>query len=576
MSSAGIALSPLAEDPALSPIRFDGSRSLHCAPESIVIYLSFSSGSPAIPLQVLASESIASVKLRIQTFKGFVVKRQKLVFDGRELARNDSMVRDYGVCDGNMLHLVIRLSDLRTIAVKTTFGREYKFHVERSRNVGYIKQQIAQTMGGFTSLGEQKLVCNGEELDDQCLIEDICDDKDAVIRLLVHKSAKVRANPVGKEFELSVEASDLSELTGFEDLQISESKQLDKYVLIEPVIVNPKAELPSVIRDLISAAFAGLKEGNSPVRTSEGSGGAYFMQDISGQKHVAVFKPIDEEPMAVNNPQGLPLSRDGEGLKSGTRVGEGALREVAAYLLDHPIVGHRSFSQKDMGFSGIPPTVMIRCLHEGFNHPQGYNSAPENVKIGSLQMFVDNIGTCEDMGPRAFPVEEVHKISVLDIRLANADRHGGNILVCKEDEGKLSLIPIDHGYCLPENFEDCTFEWLYWPQARVPYNAETIEYIRSLDAEEDIALLKFHGWELSLECARTLRISTMLLKMGVEKGLTPFSIGSIMCRETLKKKSVIEDIVDEAKESVLPESSEAAFLESVSEVMERRLNELSR
>ena len=48
-----------------------------------------------------------------------------------------------------------------------------------------------------------------------------------------------------------------------------------------------------------------------------------------------MFKPIDQEPMAVNNPHGLPLSLDGEGLKKGTRVGEGALREVAAYLLDH-------------------------------------------------------------------------------------------------------------------------------------------------------------------------------------------------------------------------------------------------
>lgn len=56
------------------------------------------------------------------------------------------------------------------------------------------------------------------------------------------------------------------------------------------------------------------------------------------------------------------------------------------------------------------------------------------------------------MGPRAFPVNEVHKITVLDIRLANADRHAGNILLSKEgEEGQLVLIPIDHGYCLPEN-----------------------------------------------------------------------------------------------------------------------------
>ena len=48
------------------------------------------------------------------------------------------------------------------------------------------------------------------------------------------------------------------------------------------------------------------------------------MLDASGQKYVSVFKPIDEEPMAVNNPRGLPLSLNGERLKKGTRVGEAA------------------------------------------------------------------------------------------------------------------------------------------------------------------------------------------------------------------------------------------------------------
>lgn len=124
-------------------------------------------------------------------------------------------------------------------------------------------------------------------------------------------------------------------------------------------------------------------------------------------------------------------------------------------------------------------------------------------------------------------------------------------------------------------FEDVTFDWLYWPQARRPFSSETIEYIKSLDAEEDIALLKFYGWDMPLESARTLRISTMLLKKGVERGLTPFTIGNIMCRETLNKESVIEEIVQEALDFVLPDSSEDAFLETVSHVMDRRLDEIA-
>ncbi|CAN4108432.1 unnamed protein product [Withania somnifera] len=274
--------------------------------------------------------------------------------------------------------------------------------------------------------------------------------------------------------------------------------------------------------------------------------------------------------MAVNNPGRLPLSVDGEGLKKGTRVGEGALRECAAYLLDHPKSGRRLFSGEALGFAGVPPTVFVSCFNRGFNHPDGITS-----KIGSLQMFMDNNGSCEDMGPSAFPVEEVHKIAVLDMRMANADRHAGNILMSKGEDGQIVLIPIDHGYCLPESFEDITFDWLYWPQARQPFSSEIIEYIKSLDVEEDIALLKFYGWDLPLKSARTLRISTMLLKKGVERGLTPFIIGNIMYRETLNKESVIEEIVQEALNSVLPGSSEDAFLETVSRVMDRRLDEIA-
>ncbi|MCV5004510.1 ubiquitin-like protein, partial [Escherichia coli] len=70
-----------------------------------------------IPMRILESDSIASVKLRIQASKGFFVKKQKLVFEGRELARNDTCVRDYGVCNGNVLHLVLRLADLQAITV---------------------------------------------------------------------------------------------------------------------------------------------------------------------------------------------------------------------------------------------------------------------------------------------------------------------------------------------------------------------------------------------------------------------------------------------------------------------------
>lgn len=122
-------------------------------------------------------------------------------------------------------------------------------------------------------------------------------------------------------------------------------------------------------------------------------------------------------------------------------------------------------------------------------------------------------------------------------------------------------------------FEDCTFDWLYWPQARQPYSLDTANYIKKMDAEKDIELLKYYGWDVPLECARILRISTMLLKKGVERGLTPYCIGSIMCRKNMNIESEIEEMIQEAQDSLLPGMSESAFLEAISQIMDFRLDQ---
>lgn len=73
-------------------------------------------------------------------------------------------------------------------------------------------------------------------------------------------------------------------------------------------------------------------------------------------------------------------------------------------------------------------------------------------------------------------MSDVHRIGILDLRLFNTDRHAGNMLVwcspasmasrwpCQHPE----LIPIDHGFCLPEALEPPYLEWLHWPQVRAP------------------------------------------------------------------------------------------------------------
>ncbi|KAL0371917.1 UNVERIFIED_CONTAM: Phosphatidylinositol 4-kinase gamma 4 [Sesamum calycinum] len=554
MSAVDVAWSPVCEETARSAAVCLNRRLGFSSSESIVIYITV--GGSAIPMRVMDSDSIASVKLRIQACKGFVVKKQKLVFGGRELSRTDSLVKDYGITSGNVLHLALRISDLLLISVRTTCGKELEFHVDRHRNVGYLKRRITKKGKGSLDLKDPEIFCCGEKLEDQRLIHDISNNTDAVIHLVVQKSAKVRTKAVERDVELSVVAPNWNEKTNEAHNDKNPPRELrvlsrtppplHKDIFLKPIIVNPQVKLPPFLWNMIQSVSEGLARGKQPVRSSEGTG-----ELTSCKMH--------------------PATR----LKRGTRVGEGALREIAAYILDHPKTGPKFLSCNEIGFAGVPPTVMVQCLHKAFNHPEGFDGSDANIKTGSLQMFMKNHGSCEDMGPRDFPVEEVHKISVFDMRTANADRHAGNILLHKDHEtGKIVLIPIDHGYCLPEKFEDCTFDWLYWPQARQPFSQETIDYIKSLDAEQDLAILKFYGLDLSAECARTLRISTMLLKKGAERGLTPFTIGNIMCRETLNKKSIIEEIVHDAQNSMLPGTSETVFLESVSRIMDAALDKI--
>lgn len=75
-------------------------------------------------------------------------------------------------------------------------------------------------------------------------------------------------------------------------------------------------------------------------------------------------------------------SRGSEGLRRGTKPGEGAVREVAAYVLDH---GH---------FSGVPPTALVNAYVSDDN---GSGTAGA-VKVGSLQQFVESEGDCEERG----------------------------------------------------------------------------------------------------------------------------------------------------------------------------------
>ena len=267
MSAAGVAtLSPLKDQLALVPPCLFGAQPL----DSILIFLAVP-GKPLLPMRVLDSESVASVKLRIQRFKGFVVTKQRLVFGGHELTRNSSRVRDYGLADGNVLHLVVRLADLRAITIEIANGKKFKFQVESGRNVGYLKNKIAAETG-------EKI----ESLKDHQLITDIAKKDDVVIHMFIRDPAKVRTKNIDKETVVTV-------VTTEDEGNIHTDAALNNIELAnhgsapdELIVVNRNVKHSPAIMDMIGTTIAGLENGYLPVMSAEGSGGVYFMKDQSG------------------------------------------------------------------------------------------------------------------------------------------------------------------------------------------------------------------------------------------------------------------------------------------------------
>jgi hypothetical protein len=271
----------------------------------------------------------------------------------------------------------------------------------------------------------------------------------------------------------------------------------------------------------------------------EGVGGTYFFKTrtAKGVSRVAVFKPGDEEPCAPNNPKGYSDEDDGE--KGGIKPGEGWKREVLAFSLDH------------YHFANVPETLEVKLPNRLFDKPD----EEKGCKQGSLQRFVLNSdgGYCKascDMGPSAFPTEDVHRIGQLDIRLLNCDRHGGNALVQKNARGEVRLVPIDHSYILPKHAADLDFEWLFWPQSKEPFSAETKAYIAALDPVKDAKISEEFGVEP--ECIELMHAATLTLQIGCEKGLSLRTIGRFMRRERMYENSEFENAVGAARRPLGP------------------------
>ncbi|CAN1795000.1 Phosphatidylinositol 4-kinase gamma 7 [Linum perenne] len=395
-----------------------------------------------------------------------------------------------------------QLAGRRRVFVQTETGFVLGMDLDRSDNAHTVKRRLSIALNVST---EESSLTFGDMVLKNDLSAVRNDSPLLLTRNYLHRSSSTPClSPTGKDIQ-----------------------KRDQSALIE-VLGHGHSDSFSKMKHLVKESVKAMKIGVEPLPVHGGLGGAYFFRNSRGE-NVAIVKPTDEEPFAPNNPKGFVGKALGQpGLKRSVRVGETGIREVAAYLLDH---GH---------FACVPPTALVKITHSIFNINDGVNNGSGKAKkqvskIASFQQFVQHDFDASDYGTSSFPVSAVHRIGILDIRIFNTDRHGGNLLVKKLDGvgrfGQVELIPIDHGLCLPETLEDPYFEWIHWPQSSIPFSEDEMEYIAKLDPVEDCAMLRRELPMIREACLRVLYLCTIFLKDAVTHGLCLAEIGEMMSRE---------------------------------------------
>lgn len=547
-------------------------------------------------IHTFASETIHSLRVRLKN-KGVFTGRHCLVFGDRQLLENETVgqvAAQTGKSD--YIHMFARLKDVGSLEVSTE-QRTVTFDNRREPSPRIPTSLLSQGLETPEPGEDSGLKLRGRIVGYDDAVNDVMDRN--VIHLLIRKSAKVEWKYMKDDwFEVSISAMDTVATIKRKIEQVSPIG-IDKYrILCDGEVLTPSLPLASCgigkgsVLELVpyegtrlraypehlprlsnpnhklfqhwKAAKDALAKGVAPKLAPAGTGGSYFIFSNDGTK-VAVFKPEDEEPNGPNNPKGYAGSPDGGGLRKGVRPGEGAAREIIAYLLDHG------------GFAGVPPTAMVSL--------KGMDGSAE--KVGSFQQFVVHDMDCEEMGPSAFPIQEVHKIAILDIRFANTDRNAGNILARRNREDNIwELTPIDHGYCFPSTFEDINFEWLYWPQAKAPFTRAMLDYIEGLDYDQDLTIMAEEGLSLRRECERVHKVCTQLLKKATKRGFTPYDIGMILTRQT-SQESPIEKMHKSAIQMAIQEEygevpagaqtawvcSDAIYMKNMNSIIDKYLDE---